>query len=230
MQFFGLFLNVISTNMKYQFLIFVTFFSLTTLPAQTLHLHGGLSHSTLDWVYGFSGGAKDKQYFQPVMGYALGLGVEYLDRGLFSLRSDAQFYRSGGQYTAEEISQHSSDSEVLLDYATLTTCLNISPLHGKTKIQVSLGPKVDWLLKGQEQPSMFYPTERAAVSRFNFGIMAGAGLHRSFGKVSVGRARLVAGPRQETGGLSYRKLPRGFGSEAAERVFLFQLSAGYKIK
>ena len=216
--------------MKPLLVISITLLHLVLLSAQTLYLHGGLSHSKLDWELSFGNGPGIKQYLKPVVGYALGLGAGYFDKGLFSLRSDASFYRSGGQFTAGETSQYGQDSEVLLDYATLSTCVNINPLHGKTKVQLSLGPKLDWLLKDRHQPSLDYLTDQEAVPQLNFGIMGGLGLHRLFGKTSIGVQGWWLGRARKLVDLAIENSPRGFGIEAAERVFLFQLSVGYKIK
>ncbi|HMO40273.1 MAG TPA: hypothetical protein PKC76_13845 [Saprospiraceae bacterium] len=72
------------------------------IHAQKIQVSAGTTYSSLDWTYLNPNGTSQEQYKAPLISYAVGLGVEYMDRGLFSLSSEASFYRSGGQLSDAE--------------------------------------------------------------------------------------------------------------------------------
>ncbi|HMO40280.1 MAG TPA: hypothetical protein PKC76_13880 [Saprospiraceae bacterium] len=54
----------------------------TIIYTQTFRLDAGVSHSVIDWTYLNPTGTSREQYNALLIGYAVGLGVEYMDPGL----------------------------------------------------------------------------------------------------------------------------------------------------
>jgi hypothetical protein len=198
-----------------------------TLHSQTLHLRVGVAPSRLNWTQN-PGGFERTIYKAPVLGYALGLGIEYLDRQWFSLSSDFNFYRSGGKYTSEEEMQVRQYSEVILDYGSFSTVINFNPLHGATKVQLQLGPRVDFLLGGKNQESLFEINQVEGLTEINYGFNVGLGLYRSFRKTQIGLQGTWLQRFEDLVPFTYTRT--GVGNEGHETIFLLQLSLGLHLK
>ncbi len=113
--------------MKILFSFFLFYAVANQACSQNLCIHIGASYSLLNWTYLNPNGISREQYNAPLIGYAVGLGVEYMDRGLFSLSSDVSFYRSGGQFSDAEKEQRpepgrigfGDPDKIWVDYAAL---------------------------------------------------------------------------------------------------------------
>ncbi len=226
--------------MKKHFLSFITLLLYGTITySQTLHVRAGVSYATLDWKFLNPTGPSEEQYKDPLVGYAIGLGLEYFDKGLFSLSSDVWLYRSGGQYTSEEKAQKQNFTfrfedadQIQVDYASFSTCVNINPINGKTKLQFQLGPRVDFILSGTDKEPLKFVKERDGLSRVNYGFNLGLGLYRVTEKWEYGVHALWLNRLKKLADLEGAVTPRALfaGAEASEQVFLLQLSLGYHLK
>lgn len=219
--------------------IVLLLYSATTYT-QTFHLRAGISYATLDWKFLNPAGPSEERYKDPLVGYAIGLGVEYFDRGLFSLSSDVWVYRSGGQYTDEEKAQRpqpgrigfGDPDQIQVDYAAFSTCVNINPINGKTKLQLQVGPRIDFLLGGINREPLKFVNDRDGLSRVNYGFNLGVGLYRVAEKWEYGVQALWLNRLKKLADLKGEITPNALfaGAEASEQVFLLQLSLGYYLK
>ncbi len=154
--------------------------------AQTLHLRAGITHATLDWTYVQLNGSRTEQYKAPLLGYSVGVGAEYFDKGLFSLSSDLWVYRSGGQFTDTEKEQRpepgrvgfGDPEQIQVNYAAFSTCANFNPINGKTKLQLQLGPRIDFLFSGTDKDPLRFVDNRDGLSKVNYGFNLGLGLYK----------------------------------------------------
>lgn len=212
----------------------------TIIHAQTFRLDAGVSHSVIEWTYLNPNGTSKEQYKAPLIGYAVGLGVEYMDRGLFSLSSEALFYRSGGQLSDAEKEQRpepgrigfGDPDKIWVDYAALGTYVNINPINGATKLQFQVGPRVDFLIGGKDKDPLKFVESRDGLSNINYGFNLGLGLHRVSENLDYGLRALWLSRFRKLADLDSAVTPGAlfFGVEASEQVFLLQLSLGYRLK
>ena len=205
-------------------------FCATAINSQTLYLQTGIAYSELDWILSEQGGYREVRFMRPVTGYAMSLGLEYADKGLFSLSSEASFYRTGGKYTEEEEIRLRHYSEIIVDYASFGTYVNINPISGATKLQLQMGPRVDVLLGDKDQNDLFFINERNALAEINYGFNLGLGLYQYLGKMRLGLQGVWLQRFNKLIDLGIGDSALGFGIRAEETIFLFQLSIGYKLK
>lgn len=212
------------------FLFIFLLFCVTAINSQTLYLQTGIAYSELDWVLSEPGGYREVRYMKPVTGYALGLGLEYMDRGLFSLSSEVSFYRSGGKYTEDEEIRLREYSEIIVDYASFGTYVNINPINGATKLQLQIGPRVDLLLGDKDQDALFFLNQNDALAEINYGFNMGLGLYHYLGKMHLGVQGVWLQRFNGLINLGISDSALGVGIKAQEAIFLFRLSIGYKLK
>ena len=220
--------------------ICILFLSVSMIHSQTLNLTIGTTYSSLEWTYLNPNGFSQEQYKAPLIGYAVGLGVEYMDRGLFSLSSDVSFYRSGGQLSDTEKEQRpqpgrigfGDPDEIRVDYAALGTYVNINPINGATKLQFQIGPRIDFLISDTDQDPLKFVERRDGLSNINYGFNLGLGLHRVSEKLNYGLRAIWLSRFRQLADLDSAVTNDGlfWGAEATERVFLLQLSLGYRFK
>lgn len=210
--------------------IFFLFCVVTAINSQTLYLRTGVAYSELDWMFREPGGYREVRFMKPVLSYAVGLGLEYADKGLFSLSSEVSFYRSGGKYTAEEEIRLREYSEIIIDYASFGTYVNINPINGVTKLQLQMGPRVDILLGDKNQNELFFLNRNDALADINYGFNMGLGLYHYFGKMQLGMQGIWLQRFNDLIDLGIGDSALGVGVKAEEAIFLFQLSLGYKLK
>ena len=210
------------------------------ISAQTLHFRPGISYATLDWTYLDPRGTRTEQYKAPLLGYAVGLGLEYFDKGLFSLSSDLWVYRSGGQLTDTEKEQRpqpgrigfGDPEQLLVDYAAFSTCANFNPINSKMKLQVQLGPRIDFLLGGADKQPLKFVNDRDGLSQVNYGFNLGVGLYRVTKKLEYGIQTTWLSRLKKLADLESEITPGAIyaGAKANEQIFLLQLSLGYHLK
>lgn len=219
--------------------LFITLFAalaFCTANSQTLHVALGTSHSNLDWTFLVLDGFKEKQYRKASVGYAANVGIEYLDRKLLSLSSDVYFYKSGGQYTEAEKNANfvfQAPSKVEITYLSLGTCLNINPLNDKFKLQFQLGPRVDFMVKGQKDAPLSWSDDGGGLAKINVGLTGGIGLYyQAGGNMTLGIKGLYLQRFIKLADLEPRlngQFEYG-GASATEQTVLLNLSAGFKLK
>lgn len=205
-----------------------------TVSAQTLRFNAGTSYSKLDWKYIGEAG-EEQQYKDPIFGYSFSAGMEYLEHKYYSLSSDLLFYKSGGQYSEEELNSNFifiSPEKISLSYLSFGTSFNFNPINNKFRLQLSLGPRVDYVVAGAKESPYDWIDQRDGLTKFNFGITAGIGLYYNRDNYIVGinsqylnrMQKLADLQPSENTGLSYG------GVEATEQIFLFGVSLGFRIK
>ncbi|MBX2893668.1 MAG: outer membrane beta-barrel protein [Saprospiraceae bacterium] len=167
------------------FFIVLTGVCHTKSIGQTLFAKVGATYSELEWLVR-SPLSEKKLDNAPVIGYALGIGVEYFNKGLFSVSSEATFYRSGGKFTEKAVMDFGQYSEVIIDYSSFGFLANINPLRSKTKLQLQIGPRIDFMLSRSKQPLLDDFDKFNALSKVNCGITCGVGLYRKIGKIELG--------------------------------------------
>ncbi len=222
------------------FVIAIILLCSTNTYAQTLHFRAGISYATLDWTYLNPNGQRTEQYKAPLLGYSVGVGLEYFDKGLFSLSSDLWVYRSGGQFTDTEKEQRpqpgsigfGDPEQIEVNYAAFSTCANFNPIHGKTKLQVQLEPRIDFLLGGADKDPLRFVDNRDGLSRVNYGFNLGLGLYRVTDKMEYGIQTTWLSRLKKLADLEPAITPDSIfaGVEASEQTFLLQLSLGFKLK
>jgi len=210
--------------------IFFLFCVVTAISSQTFYLRTGVAYSELDWMLSEPGGYREVRFMKPVIGYAVGLGLEYIDKGLFSLSSEVSFYRNGGKYTEEEEIRLREYSEIIIDYASFGTYININPINGTTKLQLQIGPRVDILLGDKDQNELFFLNQNDALAETNYGFNMGLGLYQDLGKMHIGVQGVWLQRLKKLIDLGISDSNLGVGIKAEEAIFLFQLSIGYKLK
>jgi len=227
--------------MKYFLTIVAVIWYTTNTYTQTLHFRAGATQATLDWRYvEVQGPRPDQQYKAPLTGYAVGLGVEYFDKGLFSLSSDLWYYRSGGQFTDEEKAQRptagsvgfADPEQLLVEHAAFSTCLNFNPLHGKAKLQVQMGPRIDLVTDGTAGVPLNFVQRRDGLNRVNYGFNLGMGFYLSGERWQYGvqatwlsRLRKLVDLDPEI-----TRVASFVGATADEQIFALQVSLGYRLK
>lgn len=208
--------------------------------SQNVYLSIGTTYSSLEWTYLNPNGTSKEQYKAPLIGYAVGLGMEYMDRGLFSFSSDVSFYRSGGQFSDAEKEQRpepgrigfGDPDEIWVDYAALGTYVNINPINGATKLQFQIGPRVDFLISDTDKDPLKFVESRDGLSNINYGFNLGLGLHRTSAQFDYGLRALWLSRFRKLADLDSAVTPGALfaGVEASEQVFMLQLSLGYRLK
>jgi len=220
--------------MKKIVLILFVFACYLSLDAQTLRFTAGTSFSKLDWKYIGEAG-EEKQYEDPVTSYSFLAGMEYLEHKYYSLSSDLLMYKSGGQYSEQELNSNFifvSPEKISLSYLSFGTSFNFNPVNNKFRLQLSLGPRVDYIVSGSKESPYDWIDQRDGLTKFNFGITAGIGFYYNMEKYIFGinsqylnRMKKLADLQpSENPGLSYG------GVEATEQIFLLGISFGYRIK
>ena len=90
----------------YRILKALTFSLLLLLPlsstAQNIQIGAGTTLSAIDWKYKYSWGGTEDFYTAPVLGTSFDIGVEYLEKDLFSLTSNFSYFQSGGRIALGE--------------------------------------------------------------------------------------------------------------------------------
>jgi hypothetical protein len=202
--------------------------------SQTFHLNLGTSLSKLDWNYIYQEG-NEQQYHDPLLGYALSTGVEYLEHKYYSVSSDLSFYKSGGKYSSEELNSNfvfESPSKISVSYLSLSSSFNVNPINNKFRLQLSAGPRIDYIIGGVKKDPYAWIDERDGLNKLNYGINMGIGLYYNLDKYIFGinsqyllRMRKLADLQPSLNpGLSFG------GVRASEQIFLLGFSLGYHIQ
>ena len=172
------------------FILFLLGLSLHAQAQKVLRLQAGISRGILNHEF-TSDGYIEKRYSAPLSGYALGLGLQYLDKGLFSMSSDLHLYQSGGRDnngSDKENNIFQAPSRLRTTYLSAATTADIHPLRGAFRLRIGVGPRVDWLLTSNDKApfSWYRDLELKGVARVNVGINGVLGLYWRTSSVEYG--------------------------------------------
>jgi hypothetical protein len=206
----------------------------STLYSQTFHLNLGTSLSKLDWKYIYQEGY-EQQYDDPLLSYAFSTGVEYLEQKYYSISSDLLFYRSGGNYSEEELNTNfvfNSPEMISVSYLSLGSSFNYNPLNNNFKLQLSLGPRIDYIISGTKNEPYNWIDEGNGLNKFNFGFTAGVGLYYNIDDYVFGLNAQYLYRFKKLADLEPSDAPQYTygGAVATEEVILFGVSLGYLLK
>lgn len=215
------------------FVLFVLF-TFTATFSQTIYLNPGLTYSKLDWAI-YPGGSEIKFFEDPLFSYGVTAGIEYLQRKNFSLTTEILFYESGGTETGED--SHSGyseqeDQKAKMQYLSLGTYFNFNPLDKTFKIQIQLGPRIDYIVGGYgNDPWKGYMNSRK-IERIQYGFNVGIGGYYNIAKFVFG---VTAKYLHKLSKIVDYQPDRWDGdyamaSEISDRVLFIGVSVGYKLK
>jgi hypothetical protein len=154
-----------------------------------------------------------------VINHSASFGFEVLEQRFFSFTSGLNFYRTGG---------NSLSSRVNIDYVSFNNTINFNPINKKIKLQLQLGPRLDYILQNSLENTM------AARSKFNYGITTGIGAYYQFRKVQLGINAMNFGRQNILFDTQDYKSVNNFGSNwpriiMDEKFWLLNLSLGVKL-
>lgn len=214
------------------FLILSVFYSASY--CQTFHFNPGIAYSRLDWKYKYQEG-NEQQYDSHLISYSFSAGVNYIEHKYYSVSSDLLFYRSGGKYSSEEKSTDFifvSPEKISVSYISFGSSFNYTPLNDKFKLQLSLGPRIDYMVNGAKEVPLDWIDKRNGLNKFNFGYTAGLGLFYNLDDYTVGLNAQYLNRMKKLAKLEPSAPPQFTygGVEASEQIILFGFSFGYRIK
>lgn len=198
--------------------------------SQTLRLNVGTSVSKLDWQY-YDGGGSETYYEDPHYGYSLSAGMEYLEHKYFSVSSDLLLYNSGGKYSAEDKKITFSlmgPEQISVSYLALGSAFNFNPINNKFKVQLSIGPRIEYMINGSQKAPFDWIDKAEGLNKFNYGVTAGAGLYYGLEKYIFGvNAQYLYRVKKLAEVQATYDSP---GVDATEKVIVFGVSFGYRFK
>jgi hypothetical protein len=200
----------------------------TLAQAQTtLRLGAGLTEGHMSHTYTELFGFSEDRFSDELFGFGVDFGAQYLDRGLYSLYSDISFIQSGGKDTPsdkENTRYTFLPNQFRVNYLSLGTMVLVSPIRKKFRLQMGLGPRVDFLVSYKESLLLNWPEKNHySLSRVNYGISGMLGLYKTIGKTEVG-----LGVTYFRRFLKLMDIPPVFtGAESIEHTVMFRLSVGH---
>jgi hypothetical protein len=219
-------------NLKKLTILLFLSFGYFSSHGQTLVIDLGTSYSRLDWKYKDAGWS-EKQYNDPILSYSFSAGCEYLEHKLWSLKSDLSYYKSGGQYSSEELDADYifiSAHKISVNYLSLGSYINFFPVNNKFRLQLSVGPRVDFLISGSAKDPYKWIDKYGGLNKLNWGISTGLGLYYKLEKTTVGlNARVLTRMKKLADLEPTYTNPGNPGAEAKEQVILLGISLGYKL-
>lgn len=203
--------------------------------SQTIYLKLGTSLSKLGLTYIYQAGT-EQQYDDPLLSYALSTGVEYLQHKYFSISSDLLLYKSGGKYSTDEMNTNFvfiSPDKISVSYLSLGSSFNFDPINNKYKLQLSFGPRLDYIIGGVKNEPYNWIDKANGLNKLNYGFTAGAGLFYNLNEYVLGvEAQYLYRLRKlsELKGSFNQGATSTGGVDATEQVVLFGFSFGYRFK
>jgi hypothetical protein len=167
--------------MKSILLAIISLVFILSSSAQIVKINAGSSFSKLDWKVGIS-----KIFDKGAIGFTGGIGIEYLNRGFFSLSSNLEYLQRGAKDTifytdniGNEIRRAVETAR--LNYITANTYAKISPPKGKTKPFLNLGFFAGYLASVNKLVG-----SKKEFKKFNFGAVLGIGVSHKIGRNHIG--------------------------------------------
>lgn len=200
---------------------------------QTLRLDLGTSYSKLDWKYRVY--SDEQQYKSPKMGYVLSAGLEYLQKKYISITSNLSIYQTGGKFASDEqINTYDipSPDKISIEYVSIGSNLNFNPINDKIKLQLSIGPRLDYIIGGINKDPLKWVDKYDGINKLNWGLTAGIGLYYRLRKCDIGLQAQFINHMEKLADLKPvigQSLLRA-GADAKEQIFIMGASLGYKLR
>ena len=205
------------------------------VQGQTLKISAGTSLSQLDWR---SGGRTAAIYEKTLVGYAVFIGCDYLNKDPFNLSSQVGILQKGGQSDVivsdpRRIGSPSEDAPLKqrLDYLSFQTTADFK-LPNKSNFTpfISIGPRVDYLLNADQEIMAF--EDSGTLRELIFGLLAGLGLKYDFSPMEIGirgdyywNYDKIARAIENTPGVINSNI-----ATVEDQTFILGLSLGYKLR
>jgi hypothetical protein len=203
--------------------------------SQIFHFDAGTSYSKLDLKYRYQG-MEEQHYDDPIIACAISTGIEYFEHKYYSFSTDLYYYKSGGKYSKEEESNTHFlfilPSKVSVSYLSLGSAINFYPLNNKFKLQLSLGPKIDYILTSEKDIPLGLIDKSRGLRKFNYGYTAGIGFYYKLNKNVVGINMKYLGRLQKLADQkpSYDSYAYYSGVVSSDQIFMVGLSYSFRIK
>lgn len=198
---------------------------------QTLKIHGGTSVSKLNWK--LSGMTANSFYDEPMIGYSIFTGIDYLDKQFINLSSSIGMIRKGGKGEFQLANQYGEltgqivTEKPTLDYLSVNTMIDL-----KYKIKetfspfLSFGPRFDYLISHSKHFDIIEGIDE--LKSISLGLIFGGGFKYDISRFQVGlRAEYY---------FDFTKVAKwtldgdGKGGEVTVNTFTINLTLGYKLK
>jgi hypothetical protein len=216
--------------MKRNTLILILSLTISAAYSQTLRLNLGSSVSKLDWLY-YDGQISEKYYENPRLGYSLSVGLEYIEHKYFSVSSDVLIYNCGGKNSSEvktDPFRLLGPEKISASYLAIGSSININPINNKFKVQLSIGPRIEYMVFGSKKAPYDWIDNSKGLNKFNYGVTAGLGLYYDIKKYIVGvNAQYLYRVKKLA---EVQATYNSAGVEATEKVMVFGFSFCYRFK
>lgn len=205
----------------------------TLAQAQTtLRIGAGLTEGYMSHIYTQLSGFNEERFGDVLRGFGVDLGIQYLDRGLYSLYSDISFVQSGGKDTPTEKDNARITfvpNQFRVNYLSFGSMVLVSPIRKKLRLQVGLGPRIDFLVSIKDELNWPKKDPYDGLANVNYGVSGMLGLYRTLGKTEVGMGvtyfrrfrRLLDIPFYIPDNTNLL-----FGAESIEHTLMLRLSVG----
>lgn len=173
--------------MKHFKLLSIGLFISTLSFGQVLKLQTGASFSRINWDIN---NLYFEQYNQPIIGYSVFAGLDYLNKDYFSLSSNIGLLRKGGRQEVTFIDitgkpVGTSIQNAKLDYLSINTTIDLKyPLKYKLLPFISIGPRLDYLINYSKEFNIL--NDINAINRYNYGLLTGLGAKYDLNKLQIG--------------------------------------------
>ena len=217
--------------MKRNTLLLLLILSFSAVYSQTLRFNLGSSLSKLDWLY-YDGQVSEKYYENPILGYSLSAGIEYLEHKYFSVSSDILMYSCGGKYSIEDKTgpfKHMGPERISASYLALGSSFNFYPVNNKFKVQLSVGPRIEYMIIGTKEGPYNWIENSHGLTRFNYGVTAGVGLYYEIEKYVVGINAQYLSRVNDLAAVNATYSSPGVKA-TQKQVLLFGFTLGYRLK
>jgi len=217
-------------------LLFVLLFCSSLSYSQSWYFNAGTSISKLDLSINNINGYTETQFKAPLLSYMFSGGVEYFEHKFFSISSDLYLYQTGGKYSKDEVNtQHvfNFDHSVEATYLSVGSSFNFIPLDKKLKLQISVGPRIDFFLStGKYSPYRSWDLNRNGLTKVNYGITSGIGLYYKMNKCEVGIKMQYLGKSKKVVEADHTNNPQIplIGTDAKEHTFVTALSIKFPLR
>ena len=151
---------------------------------QNIQVAIGNSFSTMDWQFKYDWGGVEEFYTAPIIGAAIDLNVEYMEKDWYSLSSNFGFFQSGGKIATAEV----HDNWIVTETAnmgynlSLGTNFNFIPINNRLQLMLSIGPRIDYLIP-QENSTMDRLDD---IRKIHLGITGSPAVYYKFDKIKIG--------------------------------------------
>lgn len=200
--------------------------------SQIVHFEAGTSYSKLDLKFRYQAG-EEQQYDAPLLACTFSTGIEYFEHKYFSLSSDLYYYNSGGKYSKEELTTNfvfKEPAKISVSYLSLGSAINFYPLNNKFKLQLSIGPKIDYMLTSEKKTPLGSIDKSKGFSKLNYGYTTGIGLYYKLNDRLIGVYMKYLGRMQKLVDVMPTYNYNYGGVVASDQIFLVGLSYGFRLK